>query len=181
MGIDYSDISKDLRNSINNLSKYTHINSETFNINDEEVEKSAYKILQNTLRFFMEYNECQIRINKATIECINEKMITEFYYNTISEIDALSSHHLINEYDSLVIKENSRDSENIYIDVTGSVSVHLMYGSALDRRNDDGYETDMVFPFTSHVTVSYKNVKGDVHITDSSMDVDVDSFYGSCE
>lgn len=73
-----NEISKNLRNSINDLSKYTHIEPETFNVKDIKFTDTVYNILQDSLRFFMEVEEAKMRIFDAVIECIDDEMITQF-------------------------------------------------------------------------------------------------------
>ena len=78
--IDLNEVSKNLRKSIDNLSKYTHVEPETFDVDMTTVTDVSYSIMENTLRFFMTISEAQKRVKDAVDACIDEEMVSQFYY-----------------------------------------------------------------------------------------------------
>lgn len=84
--IDFSEVSKNLRTSINDLSKYTHVEPETFDVDNTTVYDVSYNIMEDTLRFFMTINEAQIRMGDAVDACIDEEMVSQFFTRIIMRL-----------------------------------------------------------------------------------------------
>ena len=175
--IDLNEVSKNLRMSIDDLSKYTHVEPETFDVDITIVTDVSYKIMEHTLRFFMTINEAKIRVGKAVDACVDEEMVSQFYYETHDEIDVLATHHEQLGYLVIDLTQLANDNENITMQADGVVNVRLQYGSDGDMRRGDGYETEIKLPFTSTFVANFKNGKGDIHIESAEVIVDNDSFF----
>lgn len=168
---------KNLRTSIDDLSKYTHVEPETFDVDITTVSDVSYNIMEDTLRFFMTINEAKLRVGYAIDACIDEEMVSQFYYETHDEIDILATHHEVLGYLVTSLTQLAKDDETITMKADGFVSVRLQYGSDGDMRRGDGYETKIKLPFTSTFVANYKNQDGDIHIESAKVDVDNDSFF----
>lgn len=177
LGVDLTEVSKNLIKSIRDLSKYTHVEPSTFDVNINTVTDVSYNIMEDTLRFFMTIEEAKIQVQKAVDACVDEEMLSQFYIETHSEIDMLATHHEVLGYLVTSITQLAKDDETITMQADGVVNVRLQYGSDGDMRRGDGYETEMKLPFTSKFTANYKNQDGDVHIESASVEVDNDSFF----
>lgn len=175
--LNVKEISKNLINSIRDLSKYTHIEQKTFNVSVEELEDTAFNILQDSLRFFMEVEEAKVKVFNTICSYIDEEMLSQFYVETQEPLDTIATHYEIESYMITSITKRGQDDSNIYMEATGFVNARLQYGSDGDLRRDEGYEMYMKFPFTSTFVASYKNQEGDVHLEDVHMDIDNNSFY----
>lgn len=175
--LDVDEISSNLRKSINDLSKYTHIEPSSFNVPEPTVFDVSMNILEDSLNFFMEIKEAQARVFKAVCDCVDEEMLSQFYIETQQSLDSIASHYEIEHYMVNSIQQTGQNDSNIYMSASGSVHVRLQYGSNGDVKRDLGYVTHMDFPFTSTFTVSYKNQKGDVHLEDCNMNIVNDSFF----
>jgi len=175
--LNFEEVSRNLKKSIDELSKYTHVNPDTFNVEDDTILDTSYNVLSDTLLFFMTVTEAQDRVNKAVIKCIDEEMISSFYVETQQDLDILATHYEVLSYIIATIKETNRDDKNIFLQVDGSIHVRLQYGSDNDLKRDIGYETTMIFPFTSQMVANYKNKEGNVHIVDAKIQVNNDDFY----
>lgn len=175
--IDLNEVSKNLRTSIDDLSKYTHVEPETFHVDITTVTDVSYNIMEDTLRFFMTINEAQLRVGDAVDACIDEEMVSQFYYETHDEIDILATHHEVLGYLVTSLTQLDKDDETITMKADGFVSVRLQYGSDGDMRRGDGYETKIKLPFTSTFVANYKNQDGDIHIESAKVDVDNDCFF----
>ena len=175
--IDMAEVSKNLRKSINDLSKYTHVNPETFDVDEATIVDVSYNIMEDTLRFFMTVTEAQIEVMNAVDACINEEMASQFYIETKDELDILASHYEVLGYRVTELTQLAKDDETITMEANGVVRVRLQYGSDGDMRRGDGYETIVKFPFTSTFVANYKNQEGDVHIESANVEVDNDSFF----
>lgn len=175
--IDHEDNDKELRKNIDELSKYTHVTKSTFNIEPVKITELALEVLYNVQIFLVTVAEARFRVQKATIDCIDEQMIEEFYCNIQDDIDILATHHEILAYIVTDITLISQDDECIAMDVKGRIQVRLQWGSNGDMRRGDGYETEIPFPFSSTLIASYKNPEGDVHIVRRTIDINTDQFY----
>jgi len=175
--IDLNEVSKNLRTSIDDLSKYTHVEPETFDVDITTVTEVSYNIMEDTLRFFMTISEAQLRVGDAVAACIDEEMVSQFYYETHDEIDILATHHEVLGYVVTGLTQLTKDDETITMKADGFVNVRLQYGSDGDMRRGDGYETKIKLPFTSTFVANYKNREGDIHIESARVNVDNDSFF----
>lgn len=177
LGIDHSENDKQLRKSIDVLSKYTHVTPLTFGMSSVDVTKCVLNVLLQMQCFLMDVAEAHAQIRNAAMECIDEEMIEEFYINTQYDLDIMATHYEVLSYVVTGITPKSKDDGKIILDVSGFVNVRHQYGSAGDMRRGDGFEMKARYPFSSQLIASYKNREGDVHIVDKTMDIDTNSFY----
>lgn len=177
LSIDHEDNDKELRNNIDELSKYTHVTESTFNIEPVKITELALGVFCNVQLFLMNVAEARYQVQRAAIDCIDEEMIEEFYYNVQNDIDILATHHEILAYMVTGINLKDQDNDTITLEVIGNVQVRLQWGFDGDMRKGDGYETHMSFPFSSTLIASYKNKQGDVHIVSRTIDINTDQFY----
>lgn len=177
LGIDHSENDKQLRKSIDVLSKYTHVTPLTFGMSSVDVTKCVLNVLLQMQCFLMDVAEAHAQIRNAAMECIDEEMIEEFYINTQDDLDIMATHYEVLSYVVTGITPKSKDDGKIILDVSGFVNVRHQYGSAGDMRRGDGFEMEARYPFSSQLIASYKNREGDVHIVDKTMDIDTNSFY----
>ena len=175
--IDHQDDDKELRKNIDELSKYTHVTESTFNIEPVKITELTLGVLCNVQLFLMNVAEARYQVQQAAIDCMDEEMIEEFYYNVQNNIDILATHHEILAYMVTGINLKNQDNDTITLEVIGNVQVRLQWGSDGDMRRGDGYETQMSFPFSSTLIASYKNEQGDVHIVSRTIDINTDQFY----
>lgn len=177
LGIDTEEIIKDLNDGINKLSKFTHVNPPTFNCDNDTVMQLKDEILESMLSFFQLITESKERVERAAFECVDNEMVSSFYGSTFNEIDELATHHEIEYFNVNRMDKVGEDDSNFYMEADGCVHVRLQYGSDGDLRRGDGHEMALDFPFTSTFTVSFRNKKGDVHLTDPRIEIDTTSFY----
>ena len=175
--IELDEVSSNLKKSIDDLSKYTHVEPSTFDVDITTVTDICYNIMEDTLRFFKTIDEAKIRVANAVDACIDEEMLNQFYVETHNEIDVLATHHEVLSYMVTSIKQLDKDDETITMQADGVVNVRLQYGSDGDMRRGDGCEIEIQLPFTSTFTANYKNQDGDIHIESAEVEVDNDSFY----
>lgn len=177
LGIDHFENDKQLRKSIDTLSKFTHVTPLTFGMPSEDVTKCVLDVLLQMQCFLMDVAEAHMQIRNAAIECIDEEMIEEFYMNTQNDLDIMATHYEVLSYVVTNINTKSQDEDKIILDVSGFVNVRHQYGSDGDMRRGDGFEMEARYSFTSNLVASYKNKEGDIHIVDKTMDIDTNSFY----
>ena len=87
----------------------------------------------------MNVSEVRYQVQRAAIDCIDNEMIEEFYYNVQNDIDILATHHEILAYTVTGINLKDQDGDTITLEVIGNVQVRLQWGSHGDMRRGDGY------------------------------------------
>jgi len=177
LGLDHFENDKQLRKSIDALSKFTHVTPLTFGMCSAEVARCVLDVLLQMQCFLMDVAEARAQIRNVAMECIDEEMIEEFYINTQNNLDIMATHYEVLSYVVTRINTKIQDDDKIILDVSGFVNVRHLYGSAGDMRRGDGFEMEARYPFSSQLIASYKNREGDVHIVDKTMDIDTNSFY----
>lgn len=178
LDVEHDSSDKDLRDSIDILSKYTHVAPKTFYVKSQEIKEMALDVLDQVQLFLSTIDVVRVQVRNAVAESIDEEMIEEFYINTQSDLDILSTHYEVKSYILTSIETISQDDEEVVLRVHGQINVRHQYGSAGDMRRGDGYEMNMSYPFSSTLTASYKNPEGDVHIIDRTMNIDTSDSWG---
>lgn len=177
LDVNLEEVSSSLKKSIDDLSKYTHVNPITFDVDNKTIVNVSYNIMEDTLRFFMTIMDARIQVERAIYACINEEMVSKFYYETIDEIGILATHYEVRGYLVTDLIPLKKDDKNIIMQADGVVNVRLQYGSDGDMRRGNGHETEIKLPFTSKFVANYKNQMGNIHIESAKIDVNNDSFF----
>ena len=177
LDVNLEKVSSSLKKSIDDLSKYTHVNPSTFDVDNKTIVNVSYNIMEDTLRFFMTIMDARIQVERAIYACINEEMVSKFYYETIDEIGILATHYEVLGYLVTNLIPLKKDDKNIIMQADGLVNVRLQYGSDGDMRRGNGHETEIKLPFTSKFVANYKNQMGNIHIESAKIDVNNDSFF----
>lgn len=169
---------KSLKQSIDDLSKYTHVGPETFDARDEDVDDMVTEVLSSVANVFSLITTTRKAVHNAVLDCVNKDMVQQFYLTTNPDVDMLASHHELENFWVTDIEKTDDENGCVNVEVRGSVDVRLQYGSDGDMRRGDGYETNEKFPFTAELEVSYKNEYGDIRIANNgNYYIDTDSFY----
>ena len=125
---------KNLLSTIDSLSKYTHINEDTFDVSDSDTERSVNHVVDS----FNEFVKCMAIIRRQVISCleaeINQEILMATLYNTYDAIDCMSTH--------------SGYITNIYIPYQACVSAEIKSSLKKFRLNDDiqfEFDTDTFY------------------------------------
>lgn len=176
LGFDTNELNdeiKIIKNTINDLSKYTHINKETFNLTDDEIKKNSELVLNSFKKFAEKIESYRVQLKNFLDGIIDEQMIDGVLANYYENVDLIASRHYVNyseiyEYKIVEITHNS-----IIVEVFGSVHFTLEYGS-----KEDGLELYNAFPFQTKII--YK-IDDDFPSSDyeiEEFDVDTREWYG---
>ena len=169
---------KTMLDSIDALNKYTHVNENTFDVPESEVEILVDKVIGSFNGFVDVMTNIRRKVISHLENEINHEILIATLYETYSEIDILSTHSSIENYyiDSILVDDIT--SQDVSFTINGTVDVRLQYGSDGDQRRDDGYVTNMSFPFRADVSAEIKtslkrfHLDGDIHF-----EVDTDEYY----
>ncbi len=174
LGLDLTDVIDNLKESIDTLSKYTHVNEDTFDCDDAEVVKISVKVASSFIDFFNEITSCRNHIEKELEDSINEGLVTKLFEDTLSEIDCLATHHEIEEVSISSIKLTGFGHDSCIFSVEGNISVRLQYGSDGDMKRGDGFECHQGFPLEATLTTTLEDgeIKYDLEVKDLSVNTD---------
>ena len=105
-----------------------------------------------------------------------EPVLTDFFMlNLPSDLDALSTHTLIDEVHDVSISQISIQDGEFFIVCTGMVGVTLQFGSNMDQEEGDE-PIPMSFPFKFKGAIGYNGKHYWVEDCDE-LEVDTDAFY----
>lgn len=169
---------KNLLASIDSLSKYTHINKDTFDVSDSETSE----FVNNVIDSFNGFVDCMNDIRQQVVACleaeINQEILSATIYETYSDIDILSTHSSIENYSIDSITVDIITSQEVVLKVSGSVDVRLQYGSDGDQRRGDGYVTNMDIPYEASVSADIKASLKKFHLNGNiQFDFDTNPYY----
>ncbi|MCG9655163.1 hypothetical protein [Vibrio vulnificus] len=163
LGIDYvGDVVQELVTQINGMSKFTHIEIDTFDIGDDEVERLAKECLAATTDFISTMHDTHREVCDHLGEAIDMALLSRIFEESVEEIMELSTHQHIDDiyHDSVNVKEIGPKS--LTLDVLGQLDCELQYGSSSDMRRGDGATISESFPFKSSLTVFFEAPLGSV-------------------
>ncbi|VAW26592.1 hypothetical protein MNBD_BACTEROID06-465 [hydrothermal vent metagenome] len=170
-------IKKKLKGSIDLLSKYTHVNPNTFDIPDMEMIRLSEEVMKHLIEFAKTIIESRQMIISEIEEKINDEFIQHSINETIDEVDILATHHNTEEISVDHTGISKILSDRILIDVEGFVRVRLQWGSNSDLKNDNGAEMYDSFPYNGTVEVKLNGSFEYAEVSIANFDVNTDSWY----
>ncbi|WP_417913706.1 hypothetical protein [Candidatus Electronema sp. JM] len=171
LSIDILDVHRKLRAALDNLSKHTHIEEETFNLSDEVVDQFVQETLAAVMELFKAIETSREKLVSALHEKIDNSIIDYLISETIGSIDQLSTHHYIKDIctDDVIIV--GIDNKHVKFKASGTIDCNLQYGSDSDVREDIGIVFDHSFPFSCELWSSVDNPQ-DIQTDEDAIGVD---------
>ncbi|GHE80219.1 hypothetical protein GCM10011501_05070 [Thalassotalea profundi] len=169
-------VTTDLVAIISQLSNFTHIERATFNIDEAEVEKVAIECLDATLAFVNKINELRELVAEKLFGDISDNLMKRINSESVAELMEISTHQFVEDITAETVSNISINSSSLEMTVVGTIYAQLMYGSASDRRKEDGAEIPVSFPVTSSIEVIFKQPLG-CEMNLDSFNVDISSWY----
>lgn len=175
LGLDFSETKTDLKNAINLLSKYTHVNEDTFSIEESKVDEYVSEVNNAFNGLFTDIETCRKEIISGIEAGVDDALIQRTVDDVIESVDEMSTHHEIEgiDYD---IKVKSLNESEIVFTVSGYIDVLQQYGSSGDRRRGDGHEMRNSFPYECELGCPVNKLI-DFKPKIERIDVNTDSFY----
>ncbi len=178
LGIDVDEIGKKINDTIGVLSKYTHINPDTFYIKSESIESMSIEVIESVVLLFRTIYECRAQLTTRLEKHIDRTIIDNLFYDTIGSIDYLATHHTVDSYSVDEIKLLDLDDSIVSFRATGFVDVKLQYGSDGDMRRGDGMTMSESFPFTGDFYGKIIDKMTKFELETETFEVDTDSHWG---
>lgn len=175
LGIDYDTESKVLKTEIDNLSKFTHVEPETFNVPQHNVDTLTHGSLQAFANLFQSMFDCRERVLNSLSEEIDEEVVFHAMEETLEVFWEYATHYALDEIVIENIELSDFDGDEIVGHVSGTVSVILQYGSSGDRARGDGLESSASADFGCDIHVlasdltSVKVVEGTFSVNDEEL------------
>jgi hypothetical protein len=171
LGFDIPDFKKRFIEIIDRLSKYTHIETETFGLNDENTFAYANQTLEVFLELFSFITETKESLSEALYEHVDQALFDAVLEETFSEIDILATHHHLQNVHIEPLDVLDIDHEFIYFKASGSIWYEMQWGSNSDLKQGDGMLFDEFFPYKCQIHASVRNLK-DIKVDMSSIEID---------
>ena len=157
LGLEVGQIHRRLRDSIDNLSKHTHIEEATFNLSDAEVDRFVNQTLAAVTDLFQTISECRTALVEAFNEKLDASVVSAAISETILSIDELATHHCIDAVYTEQVHISQIDANFIHFSAEGTVECELQWGSNSDLRRGDGATLEQAFPFNCELTSPVDN------------------------
>lgn len=179
LGIDVESERHELLRLIDDLSKFTHIEENTFGTDPATARQFASDALEKFLRVLSLAAECRRRLNDELEEHVSEEVIRNAVTETVASIDVIASHYFLDEVYVDEVQLKSLDARTIVFRVSGSLGVEHQIGSASDARNGDAVNWDASYPFTCEVKADIEAPEK-LDVVESSLQVDTSSWWDDC-
>ncbi|MEO6669996.1 MAG: hypothetical protein ABIN36_11000 [Ferruginibacter sp.] len=167
-----------IKKAIDSLSKYTHINADVFNLNDEDIEKNSFAVLTAFKIFVETIDNYKEQLKQFLDGHIEEHMITSVVSNFFENVDRLAPHHSLNYSEVSAYHISEINDQEIIVDVSGHLHVTLEYGSNKERREGDGLDLEESFPFDTKIKYEIEEDFPSSNYEIEDYDVDTSEWYG---
>ena len=137
------------------LNKFTHVNKDTFAIPENEVDKFSDLVVNALLGLVNAIMGCRKKLKSELEENISRALLEHTIYESIDDIDILSTHHNVEEVYVSEYQIREFGSNQLLLEVDGSINVRQRYGSNSDLVNDIGFEWNTSFPFSCNVIMKF--------------------------
>lgn len=142
-----------IKETLEVLNKFTHVNSDTFDIIDHKLNKLSSEVL-NTFKDFANGIKEFHKLFKKDLEInIDNVLMEHTIEKTFDKIDILSTHHNVEEHETSSYDILEIDSQYIHVEANGLLNVRQQYGSDGDFAKGDGFETYSSFPFECNISI----------------------------
>jgi len=147
LNIDVESFYKNFRDIINNLSKYTHIEKETFGIDEASTYLYANETLETLVELFDFIEKTKETLAEALFEKAISALVDSIIEETFSSIDCLATSHELEYVHTETLGLQYIDHKFIYFEAIGELNYIMQWGSNSDVSKGDGLVSSNAFPF----------------------------------
>ena len=175
LGVDASDMQKNLGAAVTQLNKRTHVREDTVLHDPDEITAFADEVGSAVLDFLATIDEMRSIVADSVMHTVSADVFSKFLEETVDDIDILSTHTQVEGVQVDHVEVSSIGVDSIEYSAEGTVYVTLIYGSGSDHEKGDGATIADNFPFTCNLSGSITNL---TEITDvSDLEVDTSSWF----
>lgn len=142
---------------IDRLSKYTHIEEETFGLDEPKILIYASQTLGTLVELFDFIIETKTVVADALHEQVEIALINSIIEETFSAVDILATHHSLEDVHADTLNLLEINHQFIYFEAYGTIDYELQWGSNLDVSNGDGVVFSRNFPFRCKIRSNVLN------------------------
>jgi hypothetical protein len=174
--IDVRKYTKPLIEMMDGLSKATHVRSDTILSKGTKIRQMVQDVLLGIDQLLQAAADSREAITGAVANVMDAAVFKKFIFETIQELDELSTHTTVDDHQIDEVSVTKLDSVEIRYRVTGEVMVQLQYGSDSDVDNDMGVRLDDSYPYVATITCAVAQPM-DVRADNLDVMVDNQSFF----
>jgi len=159
LGYDSKRINEDIRfikGRIDTLSKYTHVNSESFDIHSDKGDQFVHDVLYAFSCFANNIKAHNHHLLSFLDNKIERYLISEIISESHNSIDRIAPKHSLYNIHILKYQIVKIDHAAVIVEVDGIIEFILEYGSKEERRNEEGVDMKVCFPFLSEIHFNIK-------------------------
>jgi hypothetical protein len=175
LGLDPAALCRPVVVAIDALSRCIHARPRTLIRGRSKIEAFVEQSLTALETFLTAIKDCKSRLRRALWEPITKSIVERTISDAIDDIDALATHHYIDEHQVEDV-EISISSETITYQVQGIFCVTLQFGSNSDFKRDQGVLDHTTVPFSCSLTAPADNPES-VELDHRSLQVDTSEYY----
>ncbi len=169
--IDVKSFNKDFKIIIDRLNKYTHIEGETFGLDEANTFLYANETLETLIDFFNFIRETEETLSNALYKKVEIALIDTIIEQTFSSIDRLATHHSLEYVHTENLDLLDIDHKFIYFEAVGTIEYRMQWGSNSDVANGDGLVFNKGFPFRCKINSNALN-PNDVVVDIDSIEIE---------
>lgn len=159
--------------ALNTLSKHTHIEPDTFDLEAAQVTRLSDETLAALAELFATTQACRDAVCRALWDHIGRQLVERTLAETIVDIDILATHHMVEGIDLGEVEICTIDHALVHFRATGTLECELQWGSG-----DDGATLGESFPFECKLS-SPVTAPEQVQIQEGSLRVDTSSWFAN--
>jgi hypothetical protein len=150
LGLDASDMQKDLTDAVEKLNKRTHVREGEVLQDPVEIEAFTSQAGSAVLEFLSTIDEMRSIVADAVIHTESNEVFSKFLEETVDDIDILSTHTQVEGVQVDHVEVSQIGVDTIQYRAQGTVYVQLVCGSGSDHEKGDG--TIIADSFRSHAS-----------------------------
>lgn len=175
LGIDTSDMHRDVGAVIAELNKRTHVRPNTLLTDRAEVDAFANDVVDAVIDFLHAIKDMRDAVADAVVHNASMPVFGSFLQESNDVIDVLSTHSFVEQVDVTEVRVLGIRLHEIEYEAEGTVYVELNYGSSSDRAQGEGATMHDEYPFKCRMSGAVTDL-ADIHDV-TKMEVDTSSFY----
>ncbi len=175
LGIDVEQERAALLGTIDRLSKFTHVNEQSFGSPADVAERQVLEACRAMASFLDRADEARKLLCERVEDRVHEDVVGQAISETILSVDEIASHHSVEHVEVEQVHVTSIDHEVIEFTAYGYLEVELQWGSNSDVRRGDGAVMKDSYPLTCKF-VSKVSDPEDIEIVEDSLRVDTSSW-----
>lgn len=176
LGIDVEQERAALLRTIDRLSKFTHVNEQSFGSPAEVVERQVLEACRAMASFLDCADEARKLLCDRVEARVHDDVVGEAISETILSVDEIASHHSVEHVEVEQVHVTAIDHEAIAFTAYGYLEVELQWGSNSDVRRGDGAVINDSYPLTCKF-VSKVSAPEDIEVVEDSLCVDASSWW----